>query len=362
MPVIGGVEVVIAEHARLFAEQGHEVTVICQRGESDDPRIRVRRLREAAEIEDWLAGHDVVFLHNVTTMPFDLPLTAALARAAERLTAVRFVVWIHDIAAGNPDYAFAQDETLLAQAHPRYAFVAVSELRRRQWEKLTGARCTVIPNGLDPARQLGLTEPVAALAREHRLLERDLVLLQPARLLRRKNVELGLRVTAALRATGHDCAYVVTGPPDTHNDDSRDYAGELLALRSALTLETDALFLHETMSVTERDVASLYALADALFFPSRQEGFGLPILEAALHRLPIFCAAIEPLGGLLAQGATTFALDAAPAEIARELMARLSSLEARQARRQVLREFAWPSVYRKYLAPLLAAPHSPATS
>jgi len=295
-------------------------------------------------------------------MPFDLPLTAALERAAERLAAVRFVVWIHDLAVGNPDYAAAQDETLLAQAHPRYEFVAVSEQRRRQWEKLTGARCAVIPNGLDPARRLGLTEPVAALAREHRLLERDVVLLHPARLLRRKNVELGLRVTAALRAAGHDCAYVVTGPPDAHNAAARDYAAELRALRSELALATDALFLHETMPVTERDVASLYALADALFFPSRQEGFGLPILEAALHRLPIFCAAIEPLDGLLAAGATTFALDAAPAEIARETMARLSSLESWQARRQVRREFAWSAVDRKYLAPLLAAPQSPAPS
>ena len=78
-PVIGGVEIVIAEHARLFAEHGHEVTVICDRGASSDPRIRVRLLpdaRDAAELaralEEWLAPQDMVFLHNVTTMPFHL--------------------------------------------------------------------------------------------------------------------------------------------------------------------------------------------------------------------------------------------------------------------------------------------------
>ena len=364
-PVIGGVEIVIAEHARLFAEHGHEVTVICDRGASRDPRICVRVLpdaRDAAELaralEGWLANQDVVFLHNVTTMPFHLALTAALWRVAERLTGVRFVAWLHDIAACNPDYdAAVRTEApwpLLSRAHPRYGFVAVSELRRRQWEKLTGAECRVISNGLDPSRLLGLTEPVAALARQHHLLEREIVLLHPTRLLRRKNVELGLRVTAALTAAGRSCAYVVTGAPDTHNEVSRDYASELLALRAELGLEGSALFLHEETPVDERDLASLFALADALFFPSRQEGFGLPILEAALHRLPIFCAAIEPLDALLAHGVTHFDLDAQPAHIALKIAARLGTLDSWQARNQVRHQYAWPAVYRNFLAPLLA--------
>lgn len=117
---------------------------------------------DAVGLEGWLAGQDVVFLHNVTTMPFDRVLTAALARAAERLAGVRFVAWIHDLAAGNPDYEIAANDELLARAHPRYEYVAVSELRRRQWEALTGARSRVIPNGVDPSRVLGLTERVGS--------------------------------------------------------------------------------------------------------------------------------------------------------------------------------------------------------
>ena len=363
-PVIGGVEIVIAEHARLFAEHGHEVTVLCDQGASRDPRIRVELLpdaHDAAELaralEERLAQQDVVFLHNVTTMPFHSALTAALWRVAERLTAVRFIAWLHDIAACNPDYDVAA-WPLLSRAHPRYEAVAVSDLRRRQWEKLTGAQCRVIPNGLDPSRLLGLTEPVAALARQHHLLEREIVLLHPTRLLRRKNVELGLRVTAALTAAGRSCAYLVTGPPDAHQAVSRDYAAELLALRAELGLEGDALFLHEETPVDERDLASLFALADALFFPSRQEGFGLPLLEAALHRLPIFCAAIEPLDTLLAHGVMHFQLDAEPAQIALKIAARLGSLDSWQARNQVRRQYAWPAVYRNFLAPLLAENHT----
>jgi hypothetical protein len=86
----------------------------------------------------------------------------------------------------------------------------------------------------------------------------------------------------------------------------------------------------------------------------------LPILEAALHRLPIFCAAIEPLDSLLAHGVSFFPLDAEPAQIALKIAARLGSLDAWQARNQVRRQYAWPAVYRDHIAPLLTPTEKPA--
>jgi glycosyltransferase involved in cell wall biosynthesis len=236
-------------------------------------------------------------------------------------------------------------------------YVAVSELRARQTInllQLPPERCRIIPNGIDPAVTLNLTGRVAAFARRHRLLERDVVLFQPARVLRRKNVELGLQVTSALRSAGRDCAYVATAPPDAQNAASAEYAASIKRLRAELSLESDTLFVDEHFSATERDVASLYALADALFFPSRQEGFGLPLLEAALHRLPIFCPAIEPLCSLLDQGVSLFSPDAAPTHIAGQVMRHLDGCGAMQSRKAVVRRHAWPAIYRNFLAPLLA--------
>jgi len=369
-PVIGGVEIIVAEHARLYARHGHEVTVYCDQGSSDDPRIRVELLpdaKDAAELsralEPGLARQDVVLMHNVATMPFHLALTEALWELGQRLTGVRFIAWVHDLAACNSDYRLPPLDSppwsLIARAHPRYSYVAVSDLRRRQFESLTKVRCRVVPNGLDPERLLGLTAPIAELARAHHLLEREIVLLHPTRLLRRKNVELGLRVAAALNAAGRNCAYVVTGAPEPHQAASRVYVDELYALRSELGMEEDALFVHEEFPIDERDLASLFALSDALFFPSRQEGFGLPILEAALHRLPIFCAAIEPLDSLLAHGVSFFPLDAEPAQIALKIAAHLGSLDSWQARDQVRRQYAWPAIYRNHIAPLFTPTEIP---
>ncbi len=53
-----------------------------------------------------------------------------------------------------------------------------------------------------------------------------------------------------------------------------------------------------------RVVADLYRIADALFLPSREEGFGLPVLEAGVSRLPVICADIPALRELAGDDAT----------------------------------------------------------
>ncbi|MES2569852.1 MAG: Clp protease N-terminal domain-containing protein, partial [Verrucomicrobiota bacterium] len=220
LPVIGGVELILAAHARLFTEAGHRVTVLCKRGTSDDPRICVELVSEEAEgmarMRELLGASEIVFLHNVLTMPFAPRWTEALGRLAAELPHVRFVSWIHDLAACNPDYS-VPGESLLRKAHPGMKHVAISAHRQREFEALTGEPCRVIPNGINPAATLGLSGKIAELATDYQLYERDLVLFHPARLLRRKNIEFSLQVTSALLARGCDCILIVTGPADAQN-------------------------------------------------------------------------------------------------------------------------------------------------
>lgn len=390
-PVIGGVERVLEQHARLLSAAGHEVTVICGVGQAPDrspgtpirliivpelaashPRVKVAQaeLTEGkadaehaclrAELVRVIGSHldecSVVMLHNVCMMPFHLSLTEALWQLAVELPQTRFVCWIHDLAAVNPDYHIPQSFpwNLLSRANDGFEYVAVSDLRQRQMSELTGLapeRVTVIPNGLDPTEELGLSPNVGHLAKSVSLLDADIILLQPTRLLRRKNVELSLRLTAALRSRGLRTCLLVTGAPDPHNGSSQSYANHLLSLRNELQLRNDCYFLGELFEVTDEDIRSLYLIADALFFPSYQEGFGLPMLEAALHRVPAFCADIEPLRHL--PGAIPFPLNSSPTEIAALIIRQMEAWPANSPRKAVVRNYAWPAVYRKYLAPLL---------
>jgi len=67
----------------------------------------------------------------------------------------------------------------------------------------------------------------------------------------------------------------------------RDKGSEKLrSLASSLELGSKVIFLGE---VEERELNRLYQCASALVFPSRYEGFGIPLIEAMYFGLPIIC-------------------------------------------------------------------------
>ncbi len=371
-PVVGGVEQIMLDHARLFLAAGHAVAVACLRGETppDAPAIRLCPLPESpgelrAALADATHDADIVIAHNLCTMPFHLGLTEAFWSLAGEAPGKRFVAWTHDISAANPDLAqlgaAEPGWQLLQKSHSRFEYVAVSDLRAHQLVEHLGLAPEAIaqvPNGISLEGTLSLSPRIAELSTRFRLLERDAILLQPARLLRRKNVEFSLELLAALRRARRDAVLIVTGPPDPHNPASAAYAESLAALRRSLDLEECALFLGEAGPVSPTDLASLYRVSDGLLFPSRQEGFGLPMLEAALHRLPAFCADLPPQNRL--PGALCFPANCEATEAAAFIMRQIDNSATIQARKKAARIYSWPAIWRNCLAPFLAKnPFSP---
>ena len=352
-PVVGGVERVMEEHARLFSEHGHRVTVLAGCGGKDVVLLANHPSTDEqfARLRPVLAAQDIVFVHNVLTMPFHPGLTGALWRAMDELPRVRFVAWVHDVAACHPDYLGIAP--IFSSAHPRCEYVAVSPLRARQWIETAGlsaGRCAVIPNGIDPARVLGLSEKIAAFARRHDLLDGRMLLLHPTRLVRRKNVELSIAVGREFAQRGTPATVLVTAADDPHNESSRQLGRQL---RHEGTGKGGHLFAGDHFAVGDEELAGLYRLADALIFPSWSEGFGLPLLEAALHRLPVFCSDIEPLRDRLHETAVLFPPDAEPARVARLIEETLAASPAFRERQRVLREYRWSAIYERHLAGLL---------
>lgn len=391
-PAVAGVELVLEQHARLLVRAGYEVVVLGAEGESAEPHVKVvhvPELRRALETEadvaaamaalrPWCEWGEVVFVHNVLTMPFGLAATVALWRLADEMPKGRFVNWVHDLAALNPDYASMFPSgagagpgglrekalRLLRQRHLKMRVVAISEWRARQFQEMTGeAVDTVIPNGMDPIRFLGLSEELGRFVEEQRLLapgETDVVLFQPARVLRRKNIEAGIRLVAALRERGCRARLLVTAAPDGHNPASAAYHAELLALRRELQVEREVSFISEFFAVSDRDLAGLYQVSDVLWFPSRQEGFGLPLLEGILHRMIIFCADAPPMNDFGFAGVEFFDPDASGEAVAEQLLRVLKERAPLfQARRDVLTRFAWDAVWPRLDALLHGGAISP---
>jgi glycosyltransferase involved in cell wall biosynthesis len=231
---------------------------------------------------------------------------------ARQFPKVRFLAWVHDVAACNPD--LAPVPAWVRKAHARFEYVAVSELRRRQWREVSGKVSRVIPNGVDPARVSACRRGSPRWRRNFPSSMAASCCCIPTRLLRRKNVELSLAVVAALAETGRSATLLVTGAADSHNAASAKYAAWLRD--ECERLEAGAVFVADHFPVNDAELAGLYRLADALIFPSRQEGFGLPLPEAALHRLPVFCSHIEPLRELAGKNAILFSPTATARSVA----------------------------------------------
>ena len=394
-PIVGGVESVLAQHARLMTQAGHRVTVLAGRGapvagggemlllpQVDSRHPDVLALKAELDrgsvpagfttLRDEILGalrpslslQDVVIAHNVCSLHKNLALTAALYLLSQEPGAPRFILWHHDLAWTAERYR--------GELHPGYPWdllrtdwpgtqpVVVSEARRQELAALLGdpaGRIQVAPNGVSREQLLKLEDQTTALLRQMALGEAEPLLLLPARLTPRKNIELALKVLAKLRRELPNAALLVTGPEGPHNPVNAVYRQRLLALRDELGLAGAAHFAaeHDTLPLPDVVVADFLRLADALLLPSRDEGFGIPLIEAALARLPVFCADIPPLRELGGTDVTYFALDAEPAAIAHQIASRLQNDPVYRFAARARQRYTWDRLYETSLAPLLAA-------
>lgn len=79
----------------------------------------------------------------------------------------------------------------------------------------------------------------------------------------------------------------------------------------------------------------------------------MPVVEAGLVGLPVFCAAIpagEEIGG---EDVTTFAADSDPAEVASRLAAWAEASAVHRLRSRVRQGLTWDQLFRREILPLL---------
>jgi glycosyltransferase involved in cell wall biosynthesis len=420
-PVVGGVESVLAQHARLMAQAGHTVRILAARGEPLSDQIKFiplplidsrhpRVLAAKAELDrgvvpaDFepltseilhslqaaLAEVDVLIAHNVCSLNKNLMLTAAI----QRLDRPRKILWHHDLAWTTPRYqAELYDgypwDLLRTDWGARH--VVVSDLRQRELADLLRIpleSIAVVPNGIDQAAFFKFSPITLSLLQQIDLTRAAPILLLPVRLTPRKNIELALHTLAVLRRAMPEAILIVTGPLGAHNPANEAYFTRLKDLRAELNLSGAAIFLAELSEahpersggrpstplrsaqdapaaqskdalplipayLPDEVIADFYRLSDALLMPSREEGFGIPIIEAAFSKLPIFCSDIAPLHALGKDDATYFSPDEHPDRVAQLIVDRLRRDAVYQFAARARRSFSWDGIYRDHIAPLL---------
>ncbi len=399
-PVVGGVEAVIEAHVQTLVQAGFPVTVIAGRGNRDAlpseaeflriPRIDSqhpeiaqvsRQLREgevpsaldalANQLVERLAPvlgrFDNLIVHNILTKRFNLPLTVALFRLLDDESVQNCIAWCHDI-------GWTSDHSL-PNLHPGYpwdllrtrcddvTYVTVSEHRQQALADLFDCppkEIKVIYNGVDPTLLLGLTEEGRDLVDRMDLMTSDLVLLMPVRVTEAKNIELALRVLAALNTGTRDARLVLTGPPDPHDEERMAYFRSLQTLRSNLGVKDEMRFVFECgpeggegFTIDMDVVADLFRVSDAVFMPSHREGFGMPVMEAGLVGKPVICTEMPAAQEIGQEDVMIISPEGDPEQIADRILSFVGGTPVHRLRRRVRQSYTWKAIFERDIKPLL---------
>jgi glycosyltransferase involved in cell wall biosynthesis len=247
----------------------------------------------------------------------------------QRLPGIRFrkaVSTFHDLFVLTGDYSTPEfRERFAAQARQAAAasdaIIAVSEFTARQVERLLGverARLHVVHHGVN--RML-----------PHRPIERENIVLNVGAIQKRKNIA---RLVEAFERTPRGWKLVLAG--------SAGYgAREILARIESSPRRADIRALGY---VSAEELAEWYARARIFAFPSLDEGFGMPVLEAMAAGTPVVAAnraALPEVCGDAALLVDPEDVDAIHAALDR--LMRDEALAAESARRGLARagQFTW---------------------
>ena len=399
-PTVGGVESVMLAHARVFLKKGYSVTIIAGSGsqaalpqgcgfihlpllDSQNPEIlkvsaslekgqvtqeyRQLRARIKAELAEHLPRFGHLIVHNVFSKHFNLALTDALHKLLDENRISHCIAWCHDLswasARSLPVLHDGQPWNLLRHYRPEVDYVAVSRKRQQSMAgifNMPAEKIKVIYNGFDANVLLGLSVESQNLIDQLKIQEAELFLLMPVRVTQAKNIEFALRVLRELRNNGCRAQMVLTGPPDPHDPENFAYFQSLKNLREELGLQTAFHFVYESGSTPQegiildmQTVSALYRMCDALFMPSRREGFGMPVLEAGFLGKPIFASNIPAVEEIGQADVHLLDIQSEPAATANAILEWASADPVYRLRKKTRENFTWEQIFKNQIEPLL---------
>jgi len=208
---------------------------------------------------------------------------------------IKSVVTIHDLIFMRfPEY-FGPVSRAIYRAKVKYAcriadkIIAISERTKKDLVELLNIpadNITVIYQGCDNS-----FKSIASDSQKRSVLEKynlpSEFILSVGTIEKRKNL---LQMIQAMPGLNRRIKLVVVGR-------ETDYAGQVKQAIADLNLKDEVIFLN---AVTFADLPVIYQLARVFVYPSRYEGFGIPVLEALCSGTPVIAAtgsSLEEAGG-----------------------------------------------------------------
>jgi glycosyltransferase involved in cell wall biosynthesis len=298
-PGMGGIETYILElvPALLRVQPTLQLTLVCNAqgrevlqaqpwgGEVEllTPRMSRRGFRALYEVGPLgvLAGRRFDLLHSPA-------LTAPLATSAANVVVLQDITWIT-----VPDFGRGQAATvrLWQLVVPRVArradrVIAPSTASAADVERylhVPRERIDVVPNGYGSPSRVTPT-PESDLRMRLGLGYGPIVLNVGAKKVHKNHLRL-VQAMSTVRKSVPEARLVLAGARTPYEDELRDEAAKL-GLDEAVVFPG---------YVEDADLEGLYAAASVFVFPSLNEGFGLPILEAMARNVPVVTSSVSSL-------------------------------------------------------------------
>lgn len=393
-PVIGGVEVLMKEHAEVLTQMGYQVTVLAGSGKTHSSNIKVIELPELqslknfdAELQnaldnneipaayhelvnkiesllnEYLQEMEVVIVHNMITVKRNLPFIEAFTRFSQKNPSKKIIAYTHDHnyileeKLNYPEKVIDLEKKLLTTPIPHATYVTISQTFAKLLTQVIGVpldKIITIPNGINTFRFLEIDPIIREFITTYDLMNKFPIILSPVNIVERKNLEYAVEILGELKKRYPNLCYIITGQTSKHKDTS-SYFDKIKDLIKQKQLDKNTLYFSYIYNryLHDKEIHDLYTISDAVFYFSKSENFGLPLLEASLSRTPIFSSNLDVFTEV--QGDSPFAFDyekQSPQEVAETVISFLENDIVTKQNYKIRTTYDLKSIVEKHLLPL----------
>ena len=363
--IVGGIARVVHDLSKRLIKDGHEVTVVTYRDNTDVPeyendkgvnvyrvdnymihpnnfidwimQLNFNMVSKATEIINKEGGFDVIHAHDW--------LVTYAAKSLKNAYDIPIVATIHATEAGRNSGIHDETQRYINDTEWLLTYEATevivnSNYMKNEIQRLFGLpfdKINVIPNGINLSNFTGIERDYDF--RRQYAMDNEKIILYVGRLVYEKGIQNLIAAMPKVLSNYNDAKLIIAG--------RGGMIDELKAEAASLGLNNKIYF---TGYLDSKQVQKMYKCADVAVFPSTYEPFGIVALEAMLAGVPTVVSDVGGLNEIVNHGVDGMKSYAGnPNSIADSITAllydhQLANNCAKRARQKVKEQFNWEKI------------------
>ena len=363
--IVGGIARVVHDLSKRLIKDGHEVTVVTYRDNTDVPEYENDKGVNVYRVDNYMI-HPNNFIDWILQLNFNLIAKATeiinkegkfdvihahdwlVANAAKTLKnsfGIPIVATIHATEAGRNSGIHDETQRYINDTEWLLTYEATevivnSNFMKNDLQRLFGLpydKINVIPNGINLANFTGIERDYDF--RRQYAMDNEKIILYVGRLVYEKGIQHLIAAMPKILSNYHDSKLIIAG--------RGGMLDELKAEATSLGLNDKVYF---TGYLDSKQVQKMYKCADVAVFPSTYEPFGIVALEAMLAGVPTVVSDVGGLDEIITHGVDGMKSYAGnPNSIADSVTALLYDHQlaqncSKRAKQKVKEQFNWEKI------------------